>query len=90
VDLRIKPYWVWSDGKWTGRFRNHVNAEVEADRIASETGRSSAVIHVGLLRFRFVSAFPKDQEIDLHEYFDDYAAKLSAWSVLTMEWPPLP
>jgi hypothetical protein len=81
---------VWSDGKWAGRFRNHLRAEVEADRIAEETGRNSAVIHVGLLRFRFVAGFPENQESDLHEFFDAYLSKLSAWSVMTMEWPPLP
>jgi len=90
VNLRIKPYWVWSDGKWSGRFRNQMRAEVEAERIATETARNSAVIRVGLVRFRFVAGFPKDQERDLHEHFDDYLAKLSVWSVMTMEWPPLP
>jgi hypothetical protein len=90
VNLRIKPYWVWSDGRWTGRFRDHLRAEVEADRLAEQSGRQAAVIRVGLLHFSFVAGFPKAQEEDLHEWFDAYEAKLSIWSLTTMEWPPLP
>jgi hypothetical protein len=87
--VRARPYWVWSDGKWRSRFRTREQAEAEAELLPRMTGGPSFVIEVGLLRYKFLSGFPKDQEAGLRELFGEYHGKLSFWNQMDMPWPPL-
>jgi hypothetical protein len=72
----MKRHWVWSEGKWQGRFRDQGEAELNAQTWAGAGAGLAFVARAGLLRFRFVAGFPKEREPELRELFEQYQGRI--------------